>query len=488
MTNVISVGVIGLKPEDQLKFPNHKFGASIHFFDESLTQLPSLISFCNSMEQIFAFTAGIPSKAMAVIPKNKLFVLGGNSSAGTLVDRLEKKFGILERDDGGSYEPTPTRPLAINKHVPELPKRPSSDPYLIPLDWRRSIITGRTSQMRYPVQEDRLKVIEFTQGLKSDYSYLKAANPGDVVRYMNRPGEAKADVEHRAIYVMSNWPDRVGFDLEAHIHNDSIYYLITTVRRAVGQPQKPSRVLGCLREFREAMIAWENLKGNHKPILEVVEESAKGTVETTVVAVDESVEVPDSPLVEEVSGEKIWPEDWLASGSMDGKVRYQPGTAEPVPLIKLNGKYNYKPLIEAKPGAVFSFDYGRDVYDANAVGVAMRYPALTYASKCGHLIEGHVFGKQVILYVTDALYNANDHKKFVVFKDPKALSQAMVGEFKITGEAPANEPIVSVESRKSASTDVGFWKDVYVSVISRGDDNRKAKQIADQAIIDLNSL
>lgn len=488
MANATSVGVIGLKPEDRLKFPNHKFGASIHFFDEPLSQVSSLISFCNSVDQIFAFTIGIPSKAMLSIPKNKLFVLGGNSSASTLAERLEKKFGIIERDDGNSV-PETIRPLVVNKIAVEAPKSTAADPYLIPLDWRRSIIVGRTSQMRYPVQSERLKTIEFIQGNKSDYSFLKAANPGDVVRYMNRPGEPKADVEHRAIYVMSNWPDRVGFDLEAHIHNDSIYYLITTVRRSAGQPAKPTRVLGSLREFREAMIAWDDLKGHHKPSLEVVEETAKGTVEATVVAVDESIEVPDSPVVEETSHGAQWPANWVVGGTVDGVVRFRPGSVEPTPLVRRGGRYDYGPLKVAVPGSCYSYDYVGSEVNITTLAVAIRYPVMTYSSRCGYLIEAHAFGSQIVLFVTDVPYLASHHKNFTTLKNKTDFIKGVSSDNpEETTTTPAERAAVLTSPIRAGATDVVFWKEIYRTAISRGDDNQKAKMVANQALADLASV
>ncbi|MDH2154176.1 hypothetical protein [Stenotrophomonas sp. GD03657] len=537
MSSQETVGVVGLKLDEIAAFPKHEFGVEVEFYEGNLAEMNKVRQFCDDKLAVFAVTRNLSTSTLHTLPRKNLYTLGNNISPKALEQLLEKKYGIVKRAE--PHEPAEyLEKLERRYNQPVVPVEEPVDPLGLLETWRSSVVTERVIQARYPNDSIIHKTIPYVYGMREDYGFLKAAHPGMVVRYMRSSNEQIVFAEDRAEKVLKYWPERVGYMLEAHIHRDFTDYYITQTRVKVSTTEREVKFLRDIGKVRSAMEAWEQVKAlfNDDPDDHVLAVSHEG-LEGVTVAVDDDIEVPDSPL----SGaehdpepqptadvEVVWSKDWFASITPLSEI-YMSLESEATLLEQSGGRFKYGPMIQALPGDKFV----RPILRPNgpAVGDAvlkMRYPVETYSPKCGHVIEAHAIGENIFYFVTHVPYQKSLHRNINQITDLNALKTMIAhGHMKMNREMEAftsSDPVETVSESKPAeqvaeqvteqtetpavvvaqtpaptkeviaalplsrTIDSEFWKQIYALSFGRFGDNALAREHAQQALDDLNTL
>lgn len=558
MSSVKTVGVVGLKLDEIAAFPKHTYGMSpeaeteVEFYEGNLAEMEKVRHFCADKIAVFAITRNLSTSTLHTLPRQNLYSLGNNIGPKGLEGILEKKYGILKR---GESDETPEFLEKIERRYnqPVVKVEEPTDPLGLPETWRSSVLAERVIQARYPNEGVVHKTIPYVHGMREDYGYLKAAHPGSVVRYMRSSNENLVWAEDRAANVVKFWPERIGYMLEAHIHRDFTDYYITQTKVRVTGTERGIVYLRDVVQVRAAMEVWEKVKSAFDNDDDVQHSLAshQGEFEGVVVAVDDDIEVPDSPLsgsseepvakTAEVESdlEFHWGSEWFASITALPEIYMEiKGGAQE--FKRIGDRFQYGPMGVAKPGDVFT----RPILQVNGAPVGdavlkMRYPISTYSPKCGYVIEAHAFGDNIFYFVTDVKYDAVKHRDMSQVTDLNSLKTmvaqgfmkkgaAKLGQTELLNEiltlekdtsvapiqhnpqltdAPSKEaelgpldfelhrhvnPAIlpgAIPSPAIARTvDVDFWKQIYALSFGRFGDNAAAREHAQQALDDLNTL
>lgn len=540
MSSQETVGVVGLKLDEIAAFPKHQFGVEVEFYEGNLAEMDKVRQFCEDKLAVYAVTRHLSASTLHTLPRKNLYTLGNHIGLKALEERLEKQYGIVKRAD--PHEPTEyLEKLERRFNQPVIPVEDPIDPLGLLETWRSSVTTERVIQARYPNDGIVYKIIAHVHGMREDYGYLKAAHPGSVVRYMRSSNEPLVFAEDRAEKVLRYWPERIGYMLEAHIHRDFTDYYITQTRVKVTGEERQVKFLRDIVQVRLAMEAWEQVKAvfTDEPDEHVLAVSQEG-LEGVTVAVDDDIEVPDSPLsgsseeqavqTEETESdpEFRWGSEWFVSITALPEI-YMEIKGGALELKRIGDRFQYGPMGVAKPGDTFT----RPILQVNGAPVGdaalkMRYPVSTYSPKCGYVIEAHAFGDDIFYFVTDVKYDAVKHRDMSQITDLNSLKTmaaqgfmkkgaAKLGQTELLNEIqtlekePAAEPAKEVDQGaldfephtpvnpailQGAVTppaiarivDVDFWKQIYALSFGRFGDNAAAREHAQQALDDLNTL
>lgn len=503
-----NVGVVGLKRDEIAAIPNHTWGAPVSFYEGNLADIDAIHSFCGDKSAVFALGQGLSTSTLHALPRKNLYTLGSNVGIKGLLERLEKKYGIVERGeiqtDVEHLEKLERRYVA-----PAVEEEEPADPYGLPETWRSCITTDNLIVCRYPNDNIVIRTVDYVWGQREDFGYLKSAYPGTVVRYGRSSNEEVASAERRAAFVVENWPERVGYMIEAHIHRDYVDYYITGARVMVSSAPRTLKFFRDVPEVRKAMAAWDRLKDlfDDKPDPVTLATVVGDEIEGITVAVDDDIVVPDSPP----SGENPWPDGWMVSMFLAPACQYRPGITV-VEALSTNGRrYDYSPLSAAVPGQAFCRQLESTSTFISDIALKMRYPMSTYAPKCGYVIEAHVFGDMVIYHTTDIPFDGNKHREFnqitsltdletlrgktssntaVVVAPTAAVEPAEqeVLQFEPVAETTVETPSIQRNPTQSTSIDVDFWKQIYALSFQTNGNNATALLSANQALKDLASI
>lgn len=555
MSSAKTVGVVGLKLDEIAAFPKHTYGMSpeaemeVEFYEGNLAEMEKVRHFCADKIAVFAITRNLSTSTLHTLPRQNLYSLGNNIGPKGLEGILEKKYGILKR---GESDETPEFLEKIERRYnqPVVKVEEPTDPLGLPETWRASVLAERVIQARYPNEGVVHKTIPYVHGMREDYGYLKAAHPGSVVRYMRSSNENLVWAEDRAANVVKFWPERIGYMLEAHIHRDFTDYYITQTKVRVTGTERGIVYLRDVVQVRAAMEAWEKVKSafDNEDDTQHRLASHQGEFEGVVVAVDDDIEVPDSPL----SGtdpqhepkpsedlEIIWSKDWFASVTPQDQI-YMSLESEATVLEQAGGRFKYGPMIQALPGDKFVRPILRTHNSAITDAVLkMRYPVETYSPKCGYVIEAHAIGENIFYFVTHVPYVRERHRNIVQVTDLNLLKTMIAhGHMRMnqsmqelgasttkTEVAAEADPETTQTTETSAQTvadeddgqgaldfephtpphpvisqgpitpptiprtvDAEFWKQIYALSFGRFCDNATAREHAQQALDDLNTL
>ena len=541
MSSHETVGVVGLKLDEIAAFPKHEYGVEVEFYEGNLAEMDKVRQFCEGKLHVYALTRHISTSTLHTLPRKNLYTLGNHIGRKGLEERLDKQYGIVKRAD--PHEPTEyLEKLERRYNQPVVRVEEPVDPLGLLETWRSSVVTERVIQARYPNDGILHKTIPHVHGMREDYGYLKAAHPGSVVRYMRSSNESVVYAEDRAEKVLRYWPERIGYMLEAHIHRDFTDYYITQTRVKVTGEERQVKFLRDISQVRLAMQAWEQVKAafTDEPDEHVLAVSQEG-LEGVIVAVDDDIEVPDSPLSgsneepavqtseTETDLEFRWGSDWFVSVTALSEIYMEIQRGGAQELKRIGDRFQYGPLGVAKPGDVFM----RPILQVNGTPVSdavlkMRYPIGTYSPRCGYVIEAHAFGDNIFYFVTDEKYDAAKHRDMLQITDLNSLKTmaaqgfmkkgaAKIGQTELLNQIQTLEKEPAAEPAKEAdvgpldfqplhrvnsailaganptpaiarTVDVDFWKQIYALSFGRFGDNAAAREHAQQALDDLNTL
>lgn len=273
----MKIGVMGLRPRQIADMRGRKFnGHELSFYDEKAYAPEKVASFVRKVDKVLVVTAGIPipKRTLEGIPHAKCHHLAGSIS--TIIRYLDtlppaeepaapeakvertvvptghakKQTQVVRTMETPKTAPAAEEPPAqeaVETVAPEVPKP-------APKRLASDVPTGRQSQYTLP-KHDILVNYPNSGGIQ-DYTILRAAQPGDVIRFARPEGVPLAKWRNRVAATRNGYWRQYGILIEAHFYEDYVDLVVmrqdkvpqntvnVTAPRERPEPAFPARDLG----------------------------------------------------------------------------------------------------------------------------------------------------------------------------------------------------------------------------------------------------
>lgn len=278
----MKIGVMGLRPRQIADVRGRKFnGHELSFFEEKSYSPEKVASFVRKVDKVLVVTAGIPipKRTLEGIPHGKCHHLAGSIS--TVIRYLDT---LPRAEKPAAAEPKVERTVVSTGHVKkqtqvvrtmdvpkpvsatqEAPATPASAvPEPAPKRLASDVPSGRQSQYTLP-KHDILVNYPNSGGIQ-DYTILRAAQPGDTIRFARPKGVALAKWRNRVAATRNGYWRQYGILIEAHFYEDYVDLVVmrqdavpqntvnVTASRERPKPAFPSRDLGSTKVIKRPAV------------------------------------------------------------------------------------------------------------------------------------------------------------------------------------------------------------------------------------------